>query len=284
MIHCHDFQMLETAVWARLYRNSKLIYDSHEYFAGSMALYDKKPITREILIWCEKLYVRKIHTGITVGDMIARRMEDELKISKVEVVRNSTEWDISQSSDDLLPSPNGQDPVILVYQGIITLGRGISVLIEIMRQLPTRYKLTLLGSITPEVKEAFGDFGDRVELKGMLSLADLQVELQKSHIGVYPIQDSCLSYRLCLPNKLFEAIACRLPVVFSDFPEIRSIVTRYKIGALVKADDPTAFAQTIIDAVEHVRLKQWRANSPKAFVDNNWSVDSKVLVDIYHRI
>ena len=43
-------------------------------------------------------------------------------------------------------------------------------------------------------------------------------------VGVMPIQPSTLNHRLSTPNKLFECLAAGVPVVVSDFPEMRRIV------------------------------------------------------------
>ena len=63
-------------------------------------------------------------------------------------------------------------------------------------------------------------------------------------VGALPIQRSTLNHYLATPNKLFECLAAGVPVVASDFPAIRSIVTGDPDGPLGVLCDPTS-----VDAV-----------------------------------
>ena len=46
-------------------------------------------------------------------------------------------------------------------------------------------------------------------------------------LGIAPIENVCLSYYYCSPNKLFEYLLAGLPVIASDFPEMRHIIDKY---------------------------------------------------------
>ena len=67
-------------------------------------------------------------------------------------------------------------------------------------------------------------------------------------VGVMPIQASTLNHRLSSPNKLFELIATGLPVVVSDFVEMRRIVLDDPdgpLGAVCDPADPASIAAAI---------------------------------------
>jgi glycosyltransferase involved in cell wall biosynthesis len=67
------------------------------------------------------------------------------------------------------------------------------------------------------------------------------------------IQPSTLNHRMSTPNKLFECLAAGLPVVASDFPEMREIIMADPAGPLgivCRPDDPAEIARSIASIVE----------------------------------
>ena len=80
-----------------------------------------------------------------------------------------------------------------------------------------RYSRRRVGC-RPVMLGAHGDRGGRTRGPPHLRGADL---------GVAPIENVCLSYYFCSPNKLFEYINAGLPVVASDFPEMRQVIQRF---------------------------------------------------------
>ena len=43
-------------------------------------------------------------------------------------------------------------------------------------------------------------------------------------VGLCLIEDTCLSYRYCMPNKLFEYFAAGVPPIVSNLPELARVV------------------------------------------------------------
>ena len=64
-------------------------------------------------------------------------------------------------------------------------------------------------------------------------------------IGVSPIVASCLNYRYSLPNKLFQYMAAGIPVVASDFRQVRDVVEGSGAGVVVDTTRPEAIARAI---------------------------------------
>jgi len=54
-------------------------------------------------------------------------------------------------------------------------------------------------------------------------------------IGFALIEPISLSYQYALPNKLFEYIMARTPVIVSDMPQMKAVVDRYNVGFTVPA-------------------------------------------------
>ena len=94
-----------------------------------------------------------------------------------------------------------------------------------------------------------------------------------------------LSYYLALPNKLFEYVAAGLPVVASDFPELRGVVRGRGIGAVCPPDDPDAIAGALAWVLEDdERHERLRAAARAAAAELTWERESRVLVDLVDRL
>ena len=101
-------------------------------------------------------------------------------------------------------------------------------------------------------------------------------------VGVTLVEDACLSYRYCLPNKLFEYVMARIPVVVSDLPEMKKLVNEYKIGAVWDAGS----GQSIFSA-----LKRIVSTPPVELINNqnsmaglfNWDEQEKNMIGAYKK-
>ncbi len=127
----------------------------------------------------------------------------------------------------------------------------------------------------------------RVHVLDPVSTTDLLMWVASADIGVMPIQPTTLNHRLSTPNKLFECLMAGIPVVASDFPDIRRTVVEDPAGSLGIVCDPedvTAIAtsiRSILDLPE-VELVAMGARCRQAAADRwNWDREGAVLIASY---
>ncbi|WP_243669690.1 glycosyltransferase [Methanoculleus chikugoensis] len=93
-------------------------------------------------------------------------------------------------------------------------------------------------------------------------------------IGLLVFQPDYYNAYIGLPNKLFDYMLCGLPVVASDFPEIRKVVAETECGVLVDpTDPPDAIAEAITYLLEHpdAARRMGGENGRKAVLERyNW--------------
>ncbi|MBF4328677.1 glycosyltransferase, partial [Vibrio anguillarum] len=63
--------------------------------------------------------------------------------------------------------------------------------------------------------------------------------------GVSFIEDSCLSYRYCLPNKMFEYLMAGLPVLTSNLFEMKRLVEIEGVGIVAEENTVEGFRKAI---------------------------------------
>jgi glycosyltransferase involved in cell wall biosynthesis len=84
---------------------------------------------------------------------------------------------------------------------------------------------------------------------------------------------------------LFEYIIAGLPVVATDFPEIRRIVRRHDVGLLVPSDDPTSLAHALNVLVSDANLREaYAQNASSTAVTLNWEQQESRLLDLYQQV
>ena len=59
------------------------------------------------------------------------------------------------------------------------------------------------------------------------------------------IQNVCLSYYFCFPNKLLESVLAGVPVAVANLPELRAFVEGHGVGVVMDETDSQSIAGAI---------------------------------------
>jgi glycosyltransferase involved in cell wall biosynthesis len=102
-------------------------------------------------------------------------------------------------------------------------------------------------------------------------------------VAILSIYPSNLNYQYCLPNKLYQFIQSRLPIVCGPTPAIAAIVHDYQIG--VVAEDFTAAAlASALQSLTSRRLEHMRINLERAARELSWDRDQQILIEAVHSV
>jgi glycosyltransferase involved in cell wall biosynthesis len=89
------------------------------------------------------------------------------------------------------------------------------------------------------------DCASRITFTGLLPPADVAARLREADVLVLPNRASAVSNRFTSPLKLFEYMAARRPIVASDLPSIREVLTNERNALLVPPGNPPALTAAI---------------------------------------
>jgi glycosyltransferase involved in cell wall biosynthesis len=179
-------------------------------------------------------------------------------------------------------------PLQVYYVGQLYPWKGVDVLVEAMRSVEGA-ELVVVGGLPPEtdldrLKELATklDLDDRSRFRGFVPPPELPGETANADLFVIPLLDSETARLYTSPLKLFEAMASGRPIVASDLPSIREILTHEENALLVPPGDAPSLAAAIARlrddedlarrlgarAFEHVRAYSWdrRAEAIEEFV------------------
>ncbi|MDD5583478.1 MAG: glycosyltransferase family 4 protein [Candidatus Omnitrophica bacterium] len=280
--HSHDLDTLLAGYVCSRFHRAKLVYDSHEIATDRENL-KAKPFWRLL----ERLLIKKADRVIFTTYTRAKFTADKYRMPLPYVVSSFT--DIPQEIrpidlKGLLQIDHKYK--IALYQGGIQSGRGLEQLIEAVPFLRSDVMVVLVGSgkIKPLLEEKVKLLGlmQRVRFMGLVPLRDLLSYTMCADVGLQILHNTCFNHFSTDSNKLFEYLAAGVPVVASDFPEIRKVVQEFDAGVLIDPHVPENIARGINTIISNeARRKQMSANAKKASLKYNWENEKSKLVTMY---
>jgi len=142
-------------------------------------------------------------------------------------------------------------PPRVYYIGQLYPWKGVDVLVEAMRHVNDA-ELIIVGGLPPEpdlarLKRLAASLSleDRVRFRGFVPPPELPAERTNADLFVIPLLDSTTARLFTSPLKLFESMASGRPVIASDLPSIREVLTHEENALLVPSGDARALAAAI---------------------------------------
>lgn len=279
IIVSNDLDTLLACKLASKIRKKVLVFDSHELFTEVPELVNR-PVIRKIWYLLEKALLPHVRLGYTVSAPIQEYYKRKYNCD-FELIRN-----VSSYCEGIIFKKFPKE-IIIVYQGAVNVGRGLELMLAAMQHIDNA-KLWVVGNgdILDKLKDLSVKLGvqEKVIFFGRVLIDNLPKYSTQAHIGISLEEDLGLNYRYALPNKLFDYIQSRIPVIVSDLPEMRAIVEKYKIGMVLKERYPEKLAQTINNIIEDSDFcNQLSQNLEHAARDLCWQNEEEKIIKLYKK-
>jgi glycosyltransferase involved in cell wall biosynthesis len=287
--HAHELWMLESCSIVASQLGKKLVYDSHELEVHRNNNWSLK--SNQTRCDYEKRYIYNVDAVFAVSNGCAKEIANHYGLEEVFVLRNTPLLSSQRKSKTGIRESLRieSDSKILIYTGSVTFNRGIEIVLQALVHLP-EYKLVTVGPWNEYVKEDLIklaldlDVQDRFYMHTKVSPRKLISLISGGDIAVIPIKDACLSYRYCMPNKLFEAAFAELPIVASDLPDMKEFITNNKLGVVFENDNENSLVEAI-QIVEkkkpHIKMK---LNYEKFRNEYCFEKESEILIEKYQEL
>jgi glycosyltransferase involved in cell wall biosynthesis len=293
VIHAHDLPQLRPAAVAKRELGVPLVYDAHELYPEIHTL---TPPQKRLLAKREARYIRSCDLVITVNGYLAGIMAERYGIAAPAVILNATVapagFDERERYDRfraVLPIP--RDAVVLLYQGWMPPDRpGLDPLVRSMALVTNpRVHLVMMGygeerDVLPSLTRELG-LSNRIHFKDAVPQSELLFWTASADAGIIPYLPVDLNTHFCSPNKLFEFITARLPIIANDLPFLRDVVANNGFGVIRKLETPADYAaaiDTMFDdfptRTEHFRNSLLASGSRFA-----WCVEQEKLLSLYRQ-
>lgn len=283
MINIHAIALLPFGVFLKYFYKSKLVYDTHELETETN---DGNGLRKKLAKFVEKTLIKNCDLIFVVSENIADWYAKEYHIRKPVVVKNAPRLVDSKKTNHFRENLGIKDEsIIVLYQGGLSKGRGVDLLLECFKQRNDDKVVIVFmgyGEIEEDIKIASKErnnifFHPAVD-------PDIVLEYTSSaDIGISFIENTCLSYYYCLPNKLFEYAMAGLPVIVSNMKEMRELVEKYDMGIVV-IDDKIESMNNAIDKILQSDIKQMKQNARRCAEENSWEKQEIKMINEYKRV
>ena len=279
IIHCHDTLALSLGVIVKLFTRGRLIYDAHELESDRNGL---SRLQGWLTFYAERLLWQFVDALIVVSPSIDAWYRDNIGSKCSAIILNSPLFskETGRENDYLRKKfsiPSGCK--VFVYVGIIGPGRGIDLITQAFSHSTITSHVVFLGfgDLTQELKRLAGEHSN-IHVHDAVPHSDVVPIVQSADFGLCMVQNVSLSDYFCLPNKLFEYCFAGLPVLASDFPDIRAVLSEYGIGECCDLD-PESIRLAVVRLEEEPRSFLFSDLTPLG-----WQAQEQKLVDLYRRI
>lgn len=262
---------------------SVFIYDAHELETETNGL---TGLRQKLYKEFESRFIKSFRLIFVVGQSIENWYRSIYGITNIATVMNCPVYKKIEKKD-LFRQEFGikQDSRIYLYQGALFAGRGIEVILEAFSAInDPKYTVILMGyGETEELIKEYAKKFSNIYFKKAVHPSIVLDYTGSADVGISLIENICLSYYYCLPNKLFEYLMAEIPCIVSDMQEMRNYVNEHGTGIVCKDTTPTELAKSV-KAMDNFNFSDFRKNIDLVKQKFCWETQEKTMIEEYKKI
>ena len=277
IVYCNDDTPLILSVIIKFWKRSKLIYDAHELESDRNGI---SAFRGRLIHVLEKTTWSTIDHFITVSPSIQKWYNKEYGEKNSSVVYNTPQ--ISFNDEPVISFRDKfqlkETQVIYLYLGKLMPGRGLTDIITAFSQLNNDYCFVMMGdgslkgSLEKQAQELNCNnvfFHEPVQHDQVVKLA------ATADYGLCLLENVSKSDYLALPNKIFEYYFAGLPIIASNFPELKNFLAASEFGITLSSD------QTIIEVIKNIKPRKEFIANTEYFEKFKWELQEATLSEIF---
>jgi glycosyltransferase involved in cell wall biosynthesis len=264
----YEFRRIQKELMGRT-SDAEIVYVRAHFAAGATARWARRrgiPVVQEVngpyddlfTAWPWTRHLKSYFVGlmreqyrsadalITVTDNLAAWLADETGRNDIAVIPNGANTELF--SPDAAP-PTGLPPRYVVFFGAFAAWQGLETLVAATNEpaWPEDVSLVIAGDgFKRDVVEEAAERSPRIHYIGTVPYPEVPGLVAGSIAGLSPQGYAGGRSKTGLsPQKVYETLACGVPVVVSDFPGQADLVRQNGIGLVVPADDAGALARAV---------------------------------------
>jgi hypothetical protein len=138
--------------------------------------------------------------------------------------------------EDLEPSPTNKNGIRMIHHGGLSTSRRLENMIFLMDYLDDRFSLDFMlinnNQSYHNKLRAIAKRSTKIRFRDAVPMKDIAKSINSYDIGLFLLWPGAFSYKMALPNKLFEFIQGRLAIAIWPSPEMARVVEEYDLGII----------------------------------------------------
>lgn len=282
LINCHSLPVLWLCCILAKKTGAKLIYDTHELETETMGL---SGFRQKVSKWIERKLIYKVDHVICVGYEIQKWYKQEYSLENIDVVLNCPDKaKIDHFSVDqyrkLYDIP--ETSMLYLYQGLLSSGRGLELIIDAFTNVDNASVVLMGYGPLKDMIIAAASTNKNIHYHPAVPPNEVLAYTAQADYGLSIIEPVAVSYDYCMPNKLFEYIACGIPLIVSNTKEQAAIVEKYQIGKVMDSFSSESLKNLLCNDFDV--LNSYKQNISQIQETFSWSQQEIVLADIYNKL
>jgi glycosyltransferase involved in cell wall biosynthesis len=195
----------------------------------------------------------------TVSNGLAKRYAREFGVETI-LLRNSAQFlPVDPSIQEVFESP-----LKLIHSGAAIRSRGLEVMIDAVRHLKdVTLDLVLIPTDSVYLNELVSLCArtTNCSIVPPIKRSEIVAQLREYDAVLIVIQPTNFNYKYCLPNKFFEAIQARRPIITGPTPDLKTIVEEFEIGCVADGFDTESISQAVTELISKLKSEEAMALS-----------------------
>ena len=281
-VNPHSVPTLPVAWIFKKLHGSLIIYDTHEIETEQ---YSGNGLKKRISKFLESTFIGKVDYLFATSDGYADWYRKTYGLNAISVVKNYSLKRDNSSRTDILRRfcKLEQEDILFIYQGIIAYGRGIEYLLDIFSKSDKTKHIVFMG-FGPET-DVVKDFSLRcpnIHYHPPVKPSEVYLYVSSCDVGFCIIENLFISYYYTLPNKLLECLNVGVPVIVSDFPDMKRAIDDEKCGWSTGVS--TEEIGRVINGITREAINKKRHEALLWAEINTWESQEKILLADYDRL
>ncbi|PWJ72523.1 glycosyltransferase involved in cell wall biosynthesis [Pseudaminobacter salicylatoxidans] len=288
LIHSHDMSGIKIGAGARtalLAGGSSVpwIHDLHEYVAGLTG--ELAEAYMPICLAWEREYLHKADHLFTVSDALAEVTQHSYGLSVAPtVIYNTPNARAFSSTGENVREKIGIAPEtpLVVFVGGATPLRGCDTIVEAIAKLPdVHLAFVSQGKYVDDLVKRAGELGmgGRFHIHPYVSSDQVTSFIRSADVGIHGLVHYP-NAEVALPNKLFEYLHARLPVVVSDVASMKAFIEKHDVGTVFSASDVDSCVSAIRDALS--RKDELKSRISNELLERfSWEQQERAIQRVY---
>lgn len=284
VIGCRTLPTLPACLQLKRKTGAKLMYDIHELETETM---HSRGLRRVMMKQLEAGGIRKVDGVIVVGNRIADWYRDAYGIPRPTVVMAvpDTRWQMQDESSRRLREKFGigDDQILFLYQGNLTVPRRAAQLVEAFKQVqPDRHIVFMGGGPVEGLIQEAGKTHANIHHLPPVPPEEVLAYTASADIGILGMAGGCLNHEFSMGNKGFEYLFAGIPQIAAPLAEMKDFVLGNGIGWIY--GDATSEIVEIVNRLTRQEISDKRAAVREARAKFSWAQEEAKLVEAYKRL